>query len=113
MSEHESMDPTERSELAERMIWLGNQNREAGDKLRAGGRALNPVEVMHVQLAVMIDLAFGPIPRVTTAEELAERIADARLVFEVEWQERLAALIERAGKSTIVVPNANGKLHLP
>lgn len=113
MSEHEGIDDEKRSELAERMIWLGNQNREAHDKLKAGGRTLNPVEVMHVQLAVMLDLAFGPIPRVTSTEELAERIADARLVFEVEWQQQLAALIERANKPTIAVPNHNGKLHLP
>lgn len=112
MSEHE-MDPQERSELAERMVYIGKQNQKAAEGLRAGGRALNPVELLDIRLGVMLDLAFGPIPRVTSTEELAERIADARLVFEVEWQSRLADLLERANKPSIAVPNNNGKLHLP
>lgn len=112
MSEHE-MEPKERSELAERLVWLGKQNQTAVEVMRAGGRPLSPVDVLDLRLGTMLDLAFGPIPRATSAEDLAEHITDARLVFEAEWQDRLAALLERANKPTIAVPNATGKIHLP
>lgn len=117
MSEHESIPDDEKRAAVERVIELSDQNRRAVDALRKKGKMVHPLALLETRLDAMLDLAFGQVPAGKTIDEFAEKISDARLIFETEWQERQRRLIadatRRAEVGDLVVPNSNGKLHLP
>lgn len=116
MSEHETMPDDEKRAAVERLTELSAQNRRQVEALRGKGRMVHPLAVLEARLDVLLDLAFGQIPVGETIDEFAEKISDARLIFEVEWQERQRRLIADAKRNAevgdLVVPKS-GKLHLP
>lgn len=117
MSDHEGIPADEKVGLVSRLMELSTGNRQSVETLRGRGKAVHPAQLLEEKIDTFIDLAFGEIPKATSIPEFAEQISDARLIFEVEWQERqrrvYADATRKAAADEIVVPPSNGKLILP
>lgn len=111
------MPDNERQELAEHVVNMARNNAESRATLRGRGYEASPLEVLSARLDLFLTLALGPGPTEPTIEAMLG-LPEGRLIFEAEWQSKLArlnatALRGTAGKTGGIVKPKGGKLILP
>lgn len=111
------MPDDERRELAEQVVNMARNNAESRRTLEGRGFEASPLDVLAARLDLFLTLALGPGPTEPTIETVLG-LPEGRLIFEAEWQAKLArlnatALRATAGSTGGIVKPKGGKLILP